>query len=53
MSENLKYIQNALQEFEYVEIDNLPEGMQETAINIHMTMMVLSDGLEEMEDEEG
>ena len=49
--ENQEYIDNALCELEKVNIDELPEEIQEAAIYTHLTLMNLSTMLEEMERE--
>ena len=50
--DNQEYIENALYELEKVNIEELPEEIQEAAIHTHVALMNLSVMLEEMESEE-
>ena len=50
--DNQEYIDNALYELEKVNIEELPEEIQEAAIYTHVALMNLSTMLEEMENEE-
>lgn len=45
--DNQEYIDNALYELEKVNVDELPEEIQEAAIHTHIVLMNLSMMLEE------
>ena len=50
-SENLEFVREALQNFEYVNVDDLPEELKGPAMQIHMVLMNFHEKLEESEAE--
>lgn len=45
--EVLEHVNDALQEFEHINVEEVPEHLQETVIAIHSAMMSLSVELED------